>query len=641
MELLVAGTVRAPVALALVCLVVLLARPAAAGSKTFALVVTNNRSTTLSLPDLQYADDDGARYYRLFRSVADGDNLFLLTTFDRATTAVYPDLAGTARPPTRAALEDAVVRLAAAVETARQRGDDTVFYFVYAGHGDIENGRGFVDLEDGRIDGQFIESAIIERVPARTKHIVLDSCNSFFVMNPRKPGGRRWATPKDMALGFAKRHPEVGLFLSTNSDADVFEWSELESGVFSHEVRSGLSGAADVNGDGNVSYSELAGFVDQANSRITREALRPHIYQRGPNGDSTTALFAPSKAAGRRLTLGSESARLWVKSDTGERLLDLHKEAGPMTLVLPGPGDQGVSIYIERQARTEAERPTVDQHDAARGEAEIRLAELVSLRPTSLVRGDRLFASLFATPYGPVAYRGYLAALAVEPEPVYGLRERDISHMHNYLTEMAGADRRLRLVGGSILVGMGGIACATALASYGDSPRWSGLGSSQDAAINGVFGAFSMGLGAWILASKTPGDRVLQTFQKELDSGLDRPSAFARTEQALEDMAKSDRRYRRIMFGVLAGVGLLNATLTTIDLIRPTTIAPESLKPSAVVSLYGTAALMVGVGFALNGTELSTERLLRLYRSDPGLKVQVGVVPVPGGGGLLGLSGKY
>jgi hypothetical protein len=64
---------------------------------------------------------------------------------------------------------------------------------------------------------------------------VLDSCNSFFVIDPRKPGGRRWATPKDMALGFSARHPDVGLFLSTNSDSEIFEWSAIESGVFSHE----------------------------------------------------------------------------------------------------------------------------------------------------------------------------------------------------------------------------------------------------------------------------------------------------------------------------------------------------------------------------------------------------------------------
>jgi hypothetical protein len=640
MELLVGCALRAAVALALAGAVPLLSATAVAASKTFALVVTNNRSTTLSLPDLRYADDDGARYYRLFRSVADQDSVFLLTSFDRATAAACPDLVSTTRPPTRTALDEAVGRLAAAARSARQRGEQITFYFVYAGHGDVENGRGFIDLEDGRIDGEFIETAIIERIPADTKHVVLDSCNSFFVMNPRKPGGRRWATPKDMALGFAKRHPEVGLFLSTNSDAEVFEWSELESGVFSHEVRSGLSGAADVDGDGNVSYSELAGFVDQANAHIAREALRPHIYQRGPNGDSTAALFAPSQATGRRLTLVNESVRLWIKSDTGERLLDLHKEAGPMTLVLPGPLDQGIAIYVERQAAGLAERPTVDHHDAPAGDAEIRLAELVATSPAASPRGDRLFAALFATPYGPLAYRSYLAARSSEPEPVYGLKEQDITHMQSYMTEMAGADRRLRLVGGALLVGLGGVVCSSVLVSYGDSPRFGGLGGKESALMNGGLGALSLSLGAWVLASKSSGERVLLTFQKELASGLDRPAAFARTEQALENMARSDRRYRRIMFGVLAGIGLLNATFTTIDLVRPHTIAPEALKPSAVVSLYGSAALMVGLGFAVNGTELPTERLLRLYRSDPGLQVRLGVVPLPTGG-MIGLSGTY
>jgi len=37
-------------------------------ARIFALVVANNRSVSMALPDLQYADDDAARYYRLFRA---------------------------------------------------------------------------------------------------------------------------------------------------------------------------------------------------------------------------------------------------------------------------------------------------------------------------------------------------------------------------------------------------------------------------------------------------------------------------------------------------------------------------------------------------------------------------------------------
>ena len=64
---------------------------------TFALIVANNRSTSLSQPDLQYADDDGARYYQLLRSIAGDTDVALLTTFDRASLGEYPQLATTVK----------------------------------------------------------------------------------------------------------------------------------------------------------------------------------------------------------------------------------------------------------------------------------------------------------------------------------------------------------------------------------------------------------------------------------------------------------------------------------------------------------------------------------------------------------------
>ena len=619
----------------------LASQPAAASSpgKTLALVVTNNRSTTLALPDLQYADDDGARYYRLFRSVADPESVFLLTTFDRSSAAAYPDLAKNAHPPTRAAVEEAVTRLAAVARSAHEHGEATTFYFVYAGHGDVDNGRGYIDLEDGRVDGQFIENAIIEKIPADTKHVLLDSCNSFFVMNPRKPGGRRWATPKDMALGFAKRHPEVGLFLSTNSDAEVFEWSELESGVFSHEVRSGLSGAADVDGDGKVSYAELAGFVDQANARIARDTLRPHIYYRGPNGESTVALFSPAQAVGRRLVLGEGVMRLWIKSDTGERLLDLHKEKNPMTVVLPGPAGQGVSIFVRQQAASSADRPVVVEHAAPTGEGEIRLAELTPTRPSLTARGDRFFASLFASPYGPIAYQTFLAGHSSEPEPIYGITDRDITRMHHYILEMADTDRQKRLFGGSLILGLGAILTSASLASYADSPRWHGMGGKSSAIALASAGGLIMGGAITVLSMRTSGEIALDTFEKELAAGRDRPAAFAKTEQALEDLARRDRRDRNIFFWVWEAVGVAYAATATVGLARPAS-GDAKLQPSGAVALYGLSAFFIGSGFVLRTLALPTERLLKLYRTDPDLKVHLGVMPTPSGG-MVGLSGKF
>src|SRR5262249_39082709 len=161
-------------------------------------------------------------------------------------------------------------------------------------------------------DADFLEHEIVEKIPATQQHIVLDSCNSFFVINPRKPGGRRWATPRDLTEGFSKRHPQVGVLLSTNADAEVYEWSELESGIFSYEVRSGLAGAADVNGDGKVSYDELAGYIETANRRVPNEEFRPRILARGPGGKGSSELFAVSRIHGRRVVIGEGERRVWI-----------------------------------------------------------------------------------------------------------------------------------------------------------------------------------------------------------------------------------------------------------------------------------------------------------------------------------------
>jgi hypothetical protein len=68
------------------------ARPAEAGHTAYALIVTNNHSGALGRPDLQYAPDDGARYYELFSTLAPADHITLLTEFDRDSARLFPAL---------------------------------------------------------------------------------------------------------------------------------------------------------------------------------------------------------------------------------------------------------------------------------------------------------------------------------------------------------------------------------------------------------------------------------------------------------------------------------------------------------------------------------------------------------------------
>lgn len=614
------------------------ARPAAAepAVRDFVLIVANNKSTSLSEPDLQYADDDGARYYRLFRSLASESDMVLLTQFDRASRALYPELAAVAQTPSRAGLEAASSKLGAAAGQARSQGQRTRFYFVFAGHGNVVDGRGFLELTDARVDGDFIEHRILDRVVADERHLLLDSCNSFFVINPRKPGGRRWATPKDMALGFSARHPDVGLFLSTNSDSEVFEWSEIESGVFSHEVRSGLSGGADANADGRVSYSELAGFVENANKSIPRESLRPHLFFRGPNGNTHATLFPTASMTGRRIALDSSMRRLWVKNASGGRILDIHKEPGTLTLVVPESESSNLTIY-EEQRTLAAQKPILIERFVEGGDSPIVLAQLTPRVPEVGARGDRLFGAIFESPFGALAYSKFIKESATAPEPVYGLTDADLARMDHYLAALAGQDRMQRTsVGlGEMGIGAMGAGLATGLLLDRDTRQH----HPGAIAALGALSLGAIGAGLYSTLSKSPGERALDTFRLELGSQRTAQSqVFVRTEAWLNQVAAQERARRQTAFWLLGGLGLGLATIATIAAVAPD---KEATNPYVLPSmLYAESALLIGMGVFIYTQPTPTERMLDLYHEDPGLKVHFGLAPTKSGA-ALGLWGVF
>jgi hypothetical protein len=83
-------------------------------------------------------------------------------------------------------------------------------------------------------------------------------------------------------------------------------------------------------------------------------------------------------------------------------------------------------------------------------------------------------------------------------------------------------------------------------------------------------------------------------------------------------------------------LGLSIATAATIGLATE-----EEASPGGYALMYGAAALSSGLGIYILGVETPTERLLRLYRDDPGMKVRAGVTALPGFGFGLGLSGSF
>src|SRR5689334_8851348 len=139
-------------ALCLMLLALLAPRLAAAETQRLALIIGVNRSVDTNVPSLHFADDDAARYFDLFDTL--GIPALLLTRMDDSTRRLHVPAAAVAQQPRLKELEAAVASLAARAREVEKRGDKTVLYVVYAGHGNVADGAGYVALEDARLTGK-------------------------------------------------------------------------------------------------------------------------------------------------------------------------------------------------------------------------------------------------------------------------------------------------------------------------------------------------------------------------------------------------------------------------------------------------------------------------------------------------------
>ena len=113
---------------------------------------------------------------------------------------------------------------------------------------------------------------------------------------------------------------------STSSAKESHEWSAYRAGVFSHEVRSALTGAADVSGDGRVDYSELHAFVAAANSRVEDPRARIDLYVRPPAIDVRMPLVDLRQARfNNYLSVPAGApAHFYLEDDRGVRYADVN-----------------------------------------------------------------------------------------------------------------------------------------------------------------------------------------------------------------------------------------------------------------------------------------------------------------------------
>jgi hypothetical protein len=371
----------------------------------FVLIVGVNAPPSQELPRLRYADDDAARYFDLFRAL--GAKTYLLASLDENTRRLHPQAAAEARPARPTDLAQAVAAVAADVAQAHRRGLAAAFYVIYAGHGDVgKDGTAFLGLEGGRLTGGDLLDRVVAPGAADASHVIVDACYASLLITGRGAGGSA-----RQVKGFLPRPgsaaARVGFLLSTSSGREAHEWEGVQAGVFSHEVRSGLYGAADADHDGSVSYVEIAAFVARANEGIANERFRPDVYARPPEGASD--LLDLRKAPGGRLAVDGAHAGHWYLEDQeGVRLAEWHNGAHDDVELLR-PIGRG-KLYLVRA--DDGSELSIDP-----GEGSISVAELAAAPPRVAMRGaaNDAFDRVFALPFD----EGDVAAYELPPAPVW------------------------------------------------------------------------------------------------------------------------------------------------------------------------------------------------------------------------------
>lgn len=349
--------------------VLLASSRAEAATRRYAVIVAYAGDSTTGLVPLEYADDDGARYHELFSQIADDVRLF--SVLDDASQRTHPASARVARTPRR---KDVLAGLTDVFEAARRdvaAGHEVIFYFILVGHGKIgDGGEGYVALLDGSFTRTDVFQEVLAKSPATTNHLIVDACNAYFLVH-RRGGDDAAPARKDAVQAFVSReslarYPNTGVLLSTSTEKETHEWSVYRAGVFSHQVRSAIAGGADVNGDGEVAYSEVAAFLAAANQHVTENA-RVDVFVKAPGADVQRPVVDLKQAKFSHWLHVPEGRplRLYLEDSRGVRYVDLHLGGNALTLGLvpsshyfarTSDGANEIRVDLDVRARIDLER---------------------------------------------------------------------------------------------------------------------------------------------------------------------------------------------------------------------------------------------------------------------------------------------
>jgi hypothetical protein len=241
----------------------------------------------------------------------------------------------------RAGLMDGFAKMKSMVESAHASGTSRVEVLLYySGHSDDEG----LLLQGERVDYGELRRSLMG-LPADVRIAVLDSCASGAFAR-RKGGAARPAFLVDSGSQVTGQ----AILTSSSEDESSQESDRLGGSFFTHNLVSGLRGAADVTRDGRVTLNEAYQFAFHetlARTERTQGGAQHPAYEielAGTGDLVMTDLRATS--AGLVLTDGLEG-RFFVRDETGVLVVELMKLPGRPTELGLAPGHYKVRRELD------------------------------------------------------------------------------------------------------------------------------------------------------------------------------------------------------------------------------------------------------------------------------------------------------
>jgi hypothetical protein len=311
-----------------------------------AIVIGSNAAGgQATLPPLEFADDDALNNCELLAEL--GMSVTAFTSVDDATGRKHPNpnaptpggiqttphpAAGrcTPREPTVRNIED---HIRAVVNEVKATPDvDNIIVVWFSGHG---SGSALF-LEDAPLPTERLRTLLLEPTRKHAQiHLILDSCHAAKFVRGRgeeqkpNPDFERQLRSLPQGLDLAN-NPHVGALIGATLTNKVHEYSAIEAGILSYELRAAFRNAADATGDRKVTFREAEVFVFAANvgvtdlnARIFGHAFLPH------NRDVAIADWNDAAANAIphvSLTLpAEEKVRFRISDARGVALVEAHK----------------------------------------------------------------------------------------------------------------------------------------------------------------------------------------------------------------------------------------------------------------------------------------------------------------------------